>query len=163
MKEFVQHKLPNHLQDRNHPGAKAPAVSPYLHFGHISPVTVALAVEKADVPRPVKDAFLHQVVTWRELSVNLVHFNPNYDSFECGENWAQLVLWLRMLADPRPVLYTEAQLENAETHDTLWTQPRCRWSRPGGCTTTSACTGKEDSLWWTRSPAQAQQIAVRLR
>ena len=77
LKELVQGKLANYIQDRNHPEREGTSrLSPYLHFGHISPITVALAVEKADVPRPVKDAFLNQVIAWRELSVNLVHFNP---------------------------------------------------------------------------------------
>jgi hypothetical protein len=53
---------------------------------------VALAVQKADVSQSTKDAFLNQVITWRELSVNLVHFNPNYDNFECAEAWAHRTL-----------------------------------------------------------------------
>jgi len=31
-----------------------------------------------------KKAFLNQLITWRELAVNLVRFDPNYDNFECA-------------------------------------------------------------------------------
>ena len=50
--------------------------------------------------------------------MNLVRFNPDYDSFECGEPWAHRTL-AKHAADHRPVLYTERQLEQAETHDPL--------------------------------------------
>ena len=146
LKEFVQHKLPNYIQDRNHPERDGTSrLSPYLHFGHISSTTVALAVQKADVSQSTKDAFLKQVIIWRELSANLVHFNPNYDNFECAEPWAHRTL-AKHARDARPVLYTEAQLENAETYDPLWNAAQMQMVRPAGCTTTCACTG-ERKFW----------------
>jgi deoxyribodipyrimidine photo-lyase len=162
LKEFVQRKLANYIQDRNHPEREGTSrLSPYLHFGHISPVTVALAIEKADVPRPAKDAFLNQVITWRELSVNLVHFNPNYDNFECGENWAHRTLAAHA-SDPRPVLYTEAQLENAETHDPLWNAAQMQMVATGWMHNYVRMYWGKKILEWTKSPAQAHQIAVLL-
>jgi deoxyribodipyrimidine photolyase len=63
----------------------APALfQPYLHFGHISPIAVAQAVQEADVPEEQKKAFLDQLITWRELSVNFVRYTADYDSFESG-------------------------------------------------------------------------------
>jgi deoxyribodipyrimidine photo-lyase len=162
LKEFVQRKLANYIQDRSHPEREGTSrLSPYLHFGHISPVTVALAIEKADVPRPAKDAFLNQVITWRELSVNLVHFNPNYDNFECGENWAHRTLAAHA-SDPRPVLYTEAQLENAETHDPLWNAAQMQMVATGWMHNYVRMYWGKKILEWTKSPAQAHQIAVLL-
>jgi deoxyribodipyrimidine photo-lyase len=162
LKEFVQHKLANYVRDRNHPEREGTSrLSPYLHFGHISPITVALAVEKADVPWAVKDAFLNQVITWRELSVNLVHFNPNYDNFECGESWAHRTLTAHA-GDPRPVLYTEAQLENAETHDPLWNAAQMQMVATGWMHNYVRMYWGKKILEWTKSPAQAHQIAVLL-
>jgi len=162
LKEFGQHKLANYIQDCNHPEREGTSrLSPYLHFGHISPITVALAVEEADVPRPVKDAFLNQVIRWRELSVNLVHFNPNYDNFECGENWAHRTLAMHA-ADPRPVLYSEIQLENAETHDPLWNAAQIQMVATGWMHNYVRLYWGKKILEWTKSPAQAHQIAVRL-
>ena len=162
LKDFVQRKLQNYIQNHNHPEhAGTSRLSPYLHFGHISPVTVALAVEKADLPRAAKDAFLNQVITWRELSVNLVHFNPNYDTFECGEPWAHRTLAAHAGA-PRPVLYTEAHLENAETHDALWNAAQMQMVSSGWMHNYMRMYWAKKILEWTKSPAQAHQIAVHL-
>jgi deoxyribodipyrimidine photo-lyase len=162
LKELVQHKLPNYNQDRNHPEREGTSrLSPYLHFGHISPITVALAVQNAEVSQPTKDAFLNQVITWRELSVNLVHFNPNYDNFECAEPWAHRTL-AQHAHDPRPVLYSEAQLENAETHDPLWNAAQVQMVTTGWMHNYARMYWGKKILEWTKSAALAHQIAVRL-
>jgi deoxyribodipyrimidine photo-lyase len=162
LKQFVRGKLPTYGEDRNRPEREGTSrLSPYLHFGQISPVTIALAIEKAEVPRPVKEAFLNQIITWRELSVNLAHFNRNYDSFECGEGWAQRTLAAHA-RDTRPVLYTEKQLENAETHDPLWNAAQMQMVSTGWMHNYMRMYWGKKILEWTRSPGQAHQIAVNL-
>ena len=64
-------------------------------------MTIALAAQKANVPNADKEAFLNQIITWRELAVNLVRFNPNYDNFECGEPWAHRTLAAHAKDDAR--------------------------------------------------------------
>ena len=162
LKHFVEHCLPRYASDRNHPEIDGTSrLSPYLHFGHLSPITVALAAQKAQAPQAVKDAFLNQVITWRELSVNLVHFNRNYDNFECAEPWAHRTLG-KHARDPRPVLYTEAQLENAETHDPLWNAAQMQMVTTGWMHNYMRMYWGKKILEWTSSPALAHQIAVRL-
>jgi deoxyribodipyrimidine photo-lyase len=162
LKEFVQRKLTSYSRDRNHPELDGTScLSPYLHFGHISPVTIALAVEKAAAPLLAKQAFLNQIITWRELSVNLVYFNPNYDNFECGEPWAHRSL-AKHARDTRPALYTEAQLENAETHDALWNAAQMQMVNTGWMHNYLRMYWAKKILEWTPSPALAYQIAVRL-
>ena len=81
LREFVAHKLAHYPERHGKPEIDGTSrLSPYLHFGHIGPHTVALAVEKSNAPRAAKDDFLDQLITWRELSINFVHFNPLYDS-----------------------------------------------------------------------------------
>ena len=71
--------------DRNKPERDGTSrLSAYLHFGHIGPHTVALAVQKADAPKAAKEAFLEQLIVRRELAINFVRFNPDYDNFESG-------------------------------------------------------------------------------
>ena len=48
--------------------------------------------EKSGAPKKDKETFLDQLITWRELSMNLVRFNADYDNFECGEPWAHRTL-----------------------------------------------------------------------
>jgi deoxyribodipyrimidine photo-lyase len=120
LNQFVAHRLPGYGTQRNKPEMDHTSrLSPCLHFGHISPVTIAWAVQKAAVPKADKEAFLNQIITWRELSINLVRFPADYDNFECGEPWAHRTL-AKHAKDHRPIIDTDRQLENAETHDQLW-------------------------------------------
>ena len=162
LKDFARHKLERYTRNRNHPETEGTSsLSPYLHFGHIGPHTIALAVQKADAPSVTKEAFLNQLITWRELSINLVHFNPNYDNFECGEPWAHRSL-AKHAKDPRPVVYSEQQLENAETHDPLWNAAQMQMVSTGWMHNYLRMYWAKKILEWTPSPAQAHQIAVRL-
>jgi len=162
LREFVEHKLPGYGTQRNKPETDHTSrLSPYLHFGHISPVTIALAVEKTDAPKADKEAFLNQIITWRELAVNLVRFNPDYDNFECGESWAHRTL-AKHAADPRPVLYSEQQLEQAETHDPLWNAAQMQMVTTGWMHNYVRMYWAKKILEWSRSPAEAHRIAVRL-
>ncbi len=162
LEEFVSNKLAHYGKQRNHPESDGTsALSPYLHFGHIGPLTVALAVQKANAPKAEKEVFLNQLIVWRELSINLVHFNPNYDNFECGEPWAHRTLAAHS-KDPRPVIYSERQLENAETHDPLWNAGQMQMVTEGWMHNYVRMYWAKKILEWSKSPAEAHQIAVRL-
>jgi deoxyribodipyrimidine photo-lyase len=162
LEEFIQHKLHGYGTKRNKPEIDHTSrLSPYLHFGHVSPITVTLAVEKSDAPKADKEAFLNQIIPWRELAVNLVRFNPDYDSFECGEPWAHRTL-AKHAADPRPVRYSEKQLEHAETHDQLWNAAQMQMVSTGWMHNYVRMYWAKKILEWTRSPAEAHRIAVLL-
>ncbi len=162
LKEFVLQKLHGYGTQRNKPEIDHTSrMSPYLHFGHVSPITVALAVQEADAPKADKEAFLNQIITWRELSVNLVRFNANYDNFECAEPWAHRTL-AEHVKDPRPLLYTEKQLENAETHDPLWNASQQQMVAHGWMHNYMRMYWAKKILEWSRTPAEAHNIAVRL-
>ncbi len=162
LKHFIKHGLRGYSNNRNKPEANGTSrLSPYLHFGHIGPLTVALAVEKTNAPKKDKEAFLNQIITWRELAVNLVRFNPNYDNFECAEPWAHRTL-AKHANDDRPVLYSEQQLEDAETHDSLWNAAQIQMVTTGWMHNYLRMYWGKKILEWSPSPAQAFQIAVRL-
>ncbi|HZW80093.1 MAG TPA: deoxyribodipyrimidine photo-lyase [Candidatus Deferrimicrobiaceae bacterium] len=159
---FIKHKLPGYGSGRNKPEIDHTSrLSPYLHFGHIGPITVALAVDKSDASKADKEAFLNQIITWRELSINFVRFNPDYDNFECGEGWAHRTL-AKHVKDRRPVLYAEAQLENAETHDPLWNAAQMQMVNSGWMHNYVRMYWAKKILEWTPSPTEAYRIAVRL-
>ena len=162
LQEFIKHGLTTYSTRRNKPEVNGTSrLSPYLHFGHIGPLTVALAVQKADAPKADKEAFLNQFIMWRELAVNLVRFNPNYDNFECAEPWAHRTL-ASHAKDNRPVLYSEKQLEHAETHDPLWNAAQMQMVNTGWMHNYLRMYWAKKILEWSPSPAQAYQIAVGL-
>lgn len=160
--DFARHKLRGYSVRRNKPEIDGTSrLSPYLHFGHIGPRTVALAVKNADVPKADKEAFLDQLIVWRELSVNLVRCNSDYDNFECGEPWAHRTL-AKHAKDPRPIIYTEKQLENAETHDPLWNAAQMQMVNTGWMHNYMRMYWGKKILEWTLSPAESFRIAVYL-
>jgi deoxyribodipyrimidine photo-lyase len=160
LREFVTKKLAEYPTQRNHPETDGTTrLSPYLHFGHISPVTVALAIKDAHGSREAKQAILDQLITWRELSINFVRFNPNYDNFECGERWAHQSL-AEHADDPRPVLYTPKQMENAETYDPLWNAGQRQMVEHGWMHNYVRMYWAKKILEWSRSPADAYDFAV---
>jgi deoxyribodipyrimidine photo-lyase len=124
LREFVHHDLTDYEMQRNHPEVKGTSrLSPYLHFGNISPITIALAVDEAvkqgRASAAARDRYLDQLIGWRELSILFVRYNENYDNWQCAEPWAQRSL-REHARDPRLQRYNLEQLERAETHDGLW-------------------------------------------
>ena len=117
---FLRDRLKGYAKNRNHPDLDGTSqLSPYLHFGHVSPHTIALAVGRSGAPAMDRKAFLEELIVRRELAINFVRFNGEYDSFNASEAWADRTLRIHT-KDPRNHLYTEKQLENAETRDPLW-------------------------------------------
>ena len=160
--DFVSRKLKNYAKLRNHPELDATSrMSPYLHFGHISPITIALAVKKSKAPTADKGSYINELLVWRELAINFVTYNSHYDSFESGENWAHRSL-ASHVHDPRPVLYTESQLENAETHDPLWNAAQNQMVQGGWMHNYLRMYWGKKILEWTKTPAEAYRIAVLL-
>ncbi len=160
--DFVTHKLAHYPERHGKPELDGTSyLSPYLHFGHIGPHTVALAVEKSKAPRAAKDDFLDQLITWRELSINFVHFNPLYDSIESAPDWAHRTLG-KHSQDPRPVTYARAQLESAETHDELWNAAQRQMLHAGWMHNYMRMYWAKKILEWSPSPGVAYQTAVYL-
>ena len=161
LKEFVRHKLKGYAERRNKPEIDGSTrLSPYLHFGHIGPLTIALAVKEADAPQEDKDSLFNEMLVWRELAINLAWFNPLYDSFEVAEPWAQRTL-MEHACDPRPVVYSERQLENAETHDELWNAAQRQMVNTGWMHNVMRMYWAKKMLEWTPSPALAHRMAVK--
>ena len=160
--EFVNHRLQDYPEDRNHPELPGTSrLSPYLHFGHIGPLTIAHAVQAASAPAAAKQAFLEQLIIRRELSVNFVRYNPHYDSFVCLEPWADRS-FAQHSADRRPVLYSEEQLEQAETHDPLWNAAQKQMVLTGWMHNYVRMYWAKKILEWSPSVATGYQRAVWL-
>ena len=160
--DFVSHKLSRYPERHGKPEIDGTSrLSPYLHFGHIGPHTVALAAENSRAPRAAKDDFLDQLITWRELSINFVHFNPLYDSIECAPEWAHRTL-AKHAHDLRPTLYSREQLEQAETHDDLWNAAQRQMLHAGWMHNYMRMYWAKKILEWSPSPAVAYQTAVYL-
>ena len=65
------------------------------------------------------DAFIEEALVRRELADNFCFYNSKYDQLEGAPSWAQETLTVHA-KDKRDFVYTEEQLEKAQTHDDLW-------------------------------------------
>jgi deoxyribodipyrimidine photo-lyase len=120
LRRFVTERLPRYATERNEPTPPSTSeLSAHLHFGHIGPLTIARAVLASGAPQAAIDAYLEELIVRRELAINFVARNPDYDRLAGCPEWARKTLALHA-RDPRPVLYTQDDLEAARTHDPLW-------------------------------------------
>ena len=163
---FVTHLLPTYEKQHNHPEVDGTSMlSPYLHFGHIGPATIALAIEDAvgltPALRPARDAYFNELIAWRELAVNFVKYNPHYDSPKCAENWAQLTI-AEHARDERERLYTLPQLERAETYDDLWNAAQQQMLHFGWMHNYLRMYWAKKILEWTPNVATAMKFAIHL-
>jgi deoxyribodipyrimidine photo-lyase len=118
--KFVDEILPAYDKARSKPDRDGSSrLSSYLHFGFLSPLEVALAVQKTDAPQESIDGFLEELIVRRELSFNMTRHNPNHDSLAALPAWAQKTM-REHADDERQITYSLEQLEAGETHDELW-------------------------------------------
>jgi deoxyribodipyrimidine photo-lyase len=166
LKHFVSYQLADYEKQRNHPEVDGTSqMSPYLHFGHISPLTIALAVEEAvkkgKASQAARDSYINELIGWRELSVNFVKYVPNYDSIECAPEWAQKTL-REHARDKRDPVYTLEQLEQAQTYDELWNAAQMQMVRLGWMHNYLRMYWAKKILEWSPNPAKAWEWAVIL-
>ena len=118
---FIRSRLKNYENNHNQPQTDDIShMSMYLHFGQISPLYLALRINKTDHRLDsAKAAFLEELIVRRELAANFVYYHRDYDNFDCLPDWSRKTL-ADHRKDRRPYTYTLKQLEDAETHDPYW-------------------------------------------
>jgi deoxyribodipyrimidine photo-lyase len=158
--EFVKDKLDGFAELRNDPSMDHLSnMSPYLHFGQISPIHIALKVN--DTESPSRDAFLEELIVRRELAVNFVHYNPNYRSIDALPDWALKTL-KEHENDGRKYIYTLEEFETASTHDPYWNAAQMEMVKTGKMHGYMRMYWGKKILEWTENPQKAFEIAIHL-
>ncbi len=121
LRQFLKHSLHRYANSCNQPSENATSgLSPYLHFGHISSLEVALAVQNyAREHKLLPDEFLEELIVRRELAFNFARFTPHPESLDVLPDWARKTL-RKHAVDRRDPIYALGQFEHAQTHDPLW-------------------------------------------
>jgi deoxyribodipyrimidine photo-lyase len=166
LKLFTGSLLGDYDAQRNHPETDGTSrMSPYLHFGHVGPVTITLAVDAAAKANPklraARDSYFNELIVWRELAINFVRYTPKYDSPDCAENWAKATI-AEHARDEREHLYTLDQLENAQTYDDLWNAGQVQMVRHGWMHNYLRMYWAKKILEWTPDVATAMKYAIHL-
>jgi len=158
--QFLKNRLDGFFKNRNDPGGDGGSdMSPYLHFGQVSPVTLALRAREqggSGVP-----AFLEELVVRRELAVNFVRYNDRYDTFASLPAWAQKTLEQHR-ADPREYVYSLDELERAATHDPCWNAAQQEMVQTGKMQGYMRMYWGKKILEWSATPQEAFSTALFL-
>ena len=162
LEHFIQYELHSYADKHNDVNAAAESdLSPYLHFGQISPLYIALEIRDAETAQENKDAFLEQLIIRRELSMNFVHYNTLYDAYEGLPDWAKKTLSIHK-NDKRDYLYTLQELESAESHDEYWNSAQREMVYTGKMHNYMRMYWGKKILEWTGSPDEAFTRALFL-
>lgn len=181
LRRFLRDGLPHYASLRNHPDeAVTSGLSPYLHFGHISSHQVVReALEEEgwspdDLAKrpsgsakgwwgisPDLEAFLDQLITWRELGFNFCFYREDYQSYEALPEWARQTLD-EHAADPRPYLYSQETLERAETHDMVWNASQRQLLKEGRLHNYLRMLWGKKILEWSPNPREALRVMIHL-
>lgn len=122
LQAFLEDNLRRYARHNREPSAKATSqLSPYLHFGYISSLEIALAVrEHAAQHGLIANEYLEQLIVRRELAFNYARYGPPPETLKKAlPDWAVKTL-AKHDDDPRDYVYSREQWERAETHDPLW-------------------------------------------
>ena len=160
--DSLSETLIGYNEDRNDPNRRGLSnLSPYFHFGHISPQRVALEIKDSSLSNADKDVFLEEMIVRRELSDNFCEYESNYDSFEGFHPWAKKTL-NEHREDKRDYLYPKEQFEQADTHDLLWNAAQNQMRLTGKMHGYMRMYWAKKILEWSPSPEIALQVAIDL-
>jgi photolyase PhrII len=158
---FVRTGLARYDEDRGDPNRDVTSrLSPYLHFGNLSINEVLLSVREA-APAAQYEKFQDEALVWRELAHNFVYHDPKHRTMEAVPAWARKELDDH-LADPRPHLYEDEQLEAAQTHDELWNAAQRSLLRDGELHNYVRMLWGKSVLMWKRTPEEALRVLEHL-
>ena len=177
---FVRSRLSHYAEVRGDAAQEVTSgLSPYLHFGHLSVHEVFAVVMRhagwlGHLPSRgsgakegwwgvghAVEAFLDELVTWRELGFNMCAHRPGYDRYESLPEWARATL-ADHAGDPRPHHYTPAAFEQAATHDPVWNAAQRQLVEEGRIHTYLRMLWGKKILEWTRSPREALDLLIDL-
>ncbi|MCF3933206.1 deoxyribodipyrimidine photo-lyase [Acuticoccus sp. M5D2P5] len=163
----ARHRLTNFLRnDLKHYGeGRADIVdrhvshlSPYLHFGQISPLEIYQKVVSA---KANSDSFIEEMLIRRELGVNFVYHTPNYDAFEALPEWAQDTL-AHHAKDKREPSYSARELEDGKTDDPYWNAAMREMRVTGYLHNHMRMYWGKRILGWMTSPKRAFETTLHL-
>ncbi len=179
LRAFLKDDLDDYHEAARHPDRNGTShLSGYLHFGHVGAHQIAAAVLGREKWNPSKvrerpdgrrgwwgvgegaEAFLEQLVTWRELAFHDARHNPGNERYETLPEWARATLEAH--AQDQRHVYDEEDLEQARTDDDLWNAAQRQLVRDGELHNYLRMLWGKRVLEWTPHPRDAWRILLRL-
>ncbi len=163
LEDFLEERLPDYEKFASDPVVQSNShMSPYLHFGQISPLQIYEQVQGSNAPESCKSAFLEQLLVRRELSINFVYYNSGYDKYEKAvPDWARQSLD-KHKKDPRPYIYSLEEFEEARTHDPYWNAAQTEMLDSGKMHNYMRMYWGKKIMEWTEDPCEAFYLMLFL-
>ncbi len=181
LSSFIEHELESYALKRNDISDDHQSqLSPYLHYGQVSSLRVALEVMYTVDDRPLLfeypkmaqagstpsrldglNALFEEMIVRKELSDNYCLHTDKPTSLTSAEHWAQQTLQLHQ-DDPRQNPYSREELEQAHTHDEAWNAAQRQMTRSGKMHGYMRMYWAKKILEWSQSPQKAIDTAVYL-
>lgn len=153
---FLTERIHRYAQQKNEPAAHATSeLSPYLHFGHVSSLEVALA---AGTRSP---EFLEELIVRRELAFNFARHATRPHSLDELPAWARATLD-KHRTDSRDPVYSPAQFKAAGTYDDLWNATQTELVRRGRIHGYYRMYWGKKILEWSATPEEALATMIEL-
>ena len=178
---FVEERLSSYVEKRNQPEKEGSSgLSPYLHFGHISAHQIFHTImekeewffdrlsDRANGRRSgwwgmsgAAEAFLDQLITWRELGFNMCWQQDDYDRYESLPAWVLKTLKTHEM-DEREYIYSPGEFDEGKTHDSLWNAVQIQLQREGRIHNYLRMLWGKKILQWTATPRKALRVMIEL-
>jgi len=134
-------------------------LSPYLHYGCVSPFRIAREALRHGGEGAEK--FLDELLTWRELSHHFCYLSDELESLEALPDWAA-----KTLRDHRPVVppptYDWETLLRGKTGEPLWDLAQRSLLRHGELHNNLRMSWGKSILPWASRPERALKLMVDL-
>jgi deoxyribodipyrimidine photo-lyase len=160
LEEFIADKLDEYHERKNDPTlSNVSNMSPYLHFGQISPIEIAMEVKESSSKG--SNTYLEELIVRRELAINFVHYNQSYDSIECLPEWCKKTI-NEHKKDTRPFTYSKTEFENAKTHDPYWNAAQLEMVKTGKMHGYMRMYWGKKIIEWSKTPEKAYRLMLYL-
>ena len=161
--DFLAGAINDYADRRSHPAEDVTTeLSPYLHFGQISAIELALAVQSRRGTRePNKEDFIEELVIRRQLAQNFCEFTDNYDDYGCLPEWARKTLGEHR-DDEREHRYSAEELDVAKTHDRYWNAAMTEMKVTGFMHNYMRMYWGKKIIEWSDSPEEAHRVTLEL-
>ncbi len=161
--DFIENKLDKYDTLKNDPSLDyTSTLSPYLHFGQISPIEIGLRVRNSGKNKESIATFLEELIVRRELAFNFCYYNENYDNYKgLKANWIYETLE-NHIGDKRLYTYTLEDFEEGNTHDIIWNACQKELIKSGDMHGYMRMYWGKKILEWTDTPKKAFEYAIYL-
>ena len=188
LRRFRDDRLPAYEENRSEPGLDvSSALSPYLHFGQISELEVALelgALEfvagleegkgrmklkpgsvgmrtDSEQVASARDAFLEELLVRRGLAHNYTWFARDYWTYNALPDWARKTL-AEHKNDARQWTYSRDELLAGQTHDEFWNAAMREMRVTGYMHNYMRMYWGKKLLEWHKDPEEAFEVTLSL-